>query len=149
MQKDTGQSARRAGSMAPAHQCLPGHPAVSGTPGGLRSRTGRDAHKTATINPTGTLGGWRRRGLAARLGYLPRKPCEAARAFFHRSEAMSRQIRLTISDAYVAGLEEIAIEDGQTTGTKVDISPVIRTAIRKYLNRRGLPNDKIDRQDEK
>ena len=62
---------------------------------------------------------------------------------------MSRQIRLTISDAYVAGLEEIAIEDGQTTGTKVDISPVIRTAIRKYLNRRGLPNDKIDRQDEK
>ena len=43
--------------MAPAHQCLPGHPAVSGTPGGPRSRTGRDAHKTATINPTGTLGG--------------------------------------------------------------------------------------------
>ena len=62
---------------------------------------------------------------------------------------MSKQIRLTISDAYVEGLERIAVEDGQTTGTKVDITPVVRMAIRKYLNRRGLANEEIDRPDER
>ena len=62
---------------------------------------------------------------------------------------MSKQIRLTISDAYVEGLEAIAVEDGHFNGTRVDVTAVVRTAIRKYLNRRGVPNEVIDRPDEK
>lgn len=60
---------------------------------------------------------------------------------------MSKQVRVTISDAYIEALEKVAIEDGQFNGKRADITPVVRMAIRKYLNRRGFSNEEIDRAD--
>lgn len=61
---------------------------------------------------------------------------------------MSKRIRITISDAYVEVLRKVAMEDGHYNGTTADIAVVVKTAVRKYLNRRGFPNEEIDRPDQ-
>jgi len=62
---------------------------------------------------------------------------------------MSRKLRVTISDAYANALEQLAMEEGQFTGERANVSALVRTAIRKYLHRRGYSKEDIDKPDRK
>lgn len=52
---------------------------------------------------------------------------------------MSRQIKVTVSDAMHAALNQVAMEDGTTRGGGPAVQPVIVKAITRYLHSRGVP----------
>lgn len=52
---------------------------------------------------------------------------------------MSRQIKVTVSEAMHAALLQIAAEDGETQSGEPPVQPVMRKAITRYLHSRGVP----------
>ena len=52
---------------------------------------------------------------------------------------MSRQIKVTVSDAIYAGLQRVAMQDASTLGGEPAVKPVVAKAITRYLHSRGVP----------
>ena len=52
---------------------------------------------------------------------------------------MSRQIKVTVSDAVHAGLRRVAMEDAATVGGEPAVKSVVAKAITRYLHSRGVP----------